>query len=94
MTAPGRYALSNAHAGAPAMHDCLSGVLDVNTTELLADYLSAEEHFMPADSRTLLLGAGNGSMALWLGRCRGRPAPGGGGWSAAGRCGWRWCIWP
>lgn len=62
--APGRYALSNAHAGAPGILECLSGVLDANTTELLVDYLAVVDGAMWQDTSTLLLGAGNGSMAL------------------------------
>ncbi|GAA1025788.1 methyltransferase domain-containing protein [Virgisporangium ochraceum] len=63
-TAPGRYALDNAHEGAPGMHECLSGVLDTNTTDLLVKYLSIADGALRHDTRTLLLGAGNGSMAL------------------------------
>lgn len=66
-TAPGKYVLSNRHAGAPGMHHCLSDILDPNTTDLLRDYLSVLEIGpMPAGSRALVLGAGIGTTAMWF----------------------------
>jgi SAM-dependent methyltransferase len=65
-TAPGRYALNNAHPGAPAMHECLSGILDENTIDVLGDYLQIAEGTLLTGTRTLVLGAGDGSLALWL----------------------------
>ncbi|GAA0937840.1 methyltransferase domain-containing protein [Virgisporangium aurantiacum] len=64
-TAPDRYALDNAREGAAGMLDCLSAILDQSTMELLAP-------LVPLRARCLELGAGNGSIARWLGDIVGR----------------------
>ena len=64
-TAPDRYALDNAREGAAGMLDCLSVILDQSTMELLAA-------LVPLRGRCLELGAGNGSVARWMGDAVGR----------------------
>jgi SAM-dependent methyltransferase len=59
------YALDNGRAGAAGMLDCLSAILDQSTVELLAP-------LVPLRARCLELGAGNGSVARWLGDAVGR----------------------
>src|SRR5687768_9897102 len=59
------YALDNGRAGAKSMLDCLSAILDQSTLELLAP-------LVPLRGRCLELGAGNGSVAGWLGDVVGR----------------------
>ena len=59
------YALDNARAGAAGMLGCLSAILDQCTMELLAP-------LVPLRARCLELGAGNGSVARWLGDAVGR----------------------
>jgi SAM-dependent methyltransferase len=64
-TATDAYALDNGRAGAAGMLDCLSAILDRSTMELLAP-------LVPLRGRCLELGAGNGSVARWLGDAVGR----------------------
>lgn len=59
------YALDNGRAGAAGMLGCLSAILDQSTVELLAP-------LVPLRGRCLELGAGNGSVARWLGDAVGR----------------------
>jgi SAM-dependent methyltransferase len=53
------YALDNDRAGAGDMLDCLSGILDPATVNLLSPYVRA-------GGRCLELGAGNGTIAGWM----------------------------
>jgi SAM-dependent methyltransferase len=64
-TATDVYALDNGRAGAAGMLECLSAILDQSTMELLAP-------LVPLRGRCLELGAGNGSVARWLGDAVGR----------------------
>lgn len=65
MTTTTEYALDNGRAGAVGMLDCLSAILDQSTMEMLAP-------LVPLRGRCLELGAGNGSVARWLGDAVGR----------------------